>query len=167
MYAELLRLYQVSRRAVECQENRRRARLNERHQTEGQTEEWQEALSTEWVMESSSARWQTERRFERHCLPRSPTRSLSPRDSLLNFYWMWNVKRRGTGTLSFFSVFFPSPLSVRGWVCHATGAQPQTVNADKINFLMLIPVGTEHTEGKRGALQFCVKLGVCPLHLCD
>lgn len=68
--------------------------------------------------------------------------------SLLNFYWIWNVKRRGTYALSHSSLFlsFPSclPLSVRGRVCHATGAR-QTVDADKINFLMLIPVGTKNT----------------------
>lgn len=93
-------------------------------------------------------------------------------ESLLNFYWIWNVKRRGTYVLSFFSVFFSAPpclpLSVHRQVCHATGAQPQTVNADKINFLMLIPVGTERIEGeKKRTLQPCVKLGVCPLHLSD
>lgn len=99
-------------------------------------------------------------------------------NSLLNFYWIWNVKRRGTYALSFFSLspkpptqaphpLPPLPLSVRSRVCHATGAQPQTVNADKINFLMLIPVGTEHTQEKNVTLQSCVKLGVCPLHLSD
>lgn len=45
--------------------------------------------------------------------------------------------------------FLPSPESVRGRACCAAGAQPQTVNADKINFLMLIPVGTEHTEERK------------------
>lgn len=156
MYAELLRLYQVCRRAIwrrEPGEKSRRVGMNERHRRgkDRQTQEWQEALSTGWVMESSSARWQAERRFGRHGLPRSPTRS--PR---LITQLLLNLKckgRGGTYALSFFSLFFslPSrlPLSVRGRVCHATGAQPQTVNADKINFLMLIPVGKEHTEKKK------------------
>lgn len=61
--------------------------------------------------------------------------------------------RRGTmlshSSLCFFLPLLSClPLSVRGQVCHTTGAQPQTVNADKINFLMLIPVGTKHTERK-------------------
>lgn len=38
-------------------------------------------------------------------------------------------------SLSFLSLLC-LPLSVHGRACHATGPQPQTVNADKINFLM-------------------------------
>lgn len=76
-------------------------------------------------------------------------------DSLLNFYWIWNVQGWGSFAFSFLSDFFsPSLLSACGRVCHTTGEQPQMVNADKINFLMLIPLEAEHTEGgKRGISQ--------------
>lgn len=70
-----------------------------------------------------------------------------------------NLKCKGEGDLCSLITpcFIPSQLSVCGQVCRTTGAESQTVNADEINFLMLIPVGTECTEGeKRGALDFRV-----------
>lgn len=68
-----------------------------------------------------------------------------------------NLKCKGEGDLCSLipPCFLPSPLSVCGWVCRTMGAQPQTVNADKINFLMLIPVGAECTEGKRSSPVQC------------
>lgn len=114
-------------------------------------EEWQEALSTEWVMDSSSA-GQSGVWVSAACLAFPPALL----ESLLNFYWMWNVKRGGGGgpALSHSPLFLlPSPsclsLSVHARACHATGAQPQTVNADKINFLMFIPVGHRTRRRKK------------------
>lgn len=80
-----------------------------------------------------------------------PRPALRSRPALIT-QLLLNLKRRAEGDVcSFFPLLlfltFPScpPLSVRGQVCHAAGALPQTINADKIHFLRLIPVGTEHT----------------------
>lgn len=62
--------------------------------------------------------------------------------------------------LLFFSPL-PRYLSV---VEHAAQREHSLRQLMQINFLMLIPVGTEHTVG---ALHSCVKLGVYPFHHCD
>lgn len=72
-----------------------------------------------------------------------------------------NLKCTGVGVLcSLIPLWFfsPSLLSACGRVCHTTGEQPQTVNADKINFLMLIPLEAEHTEGGGGTRNFSSSL---------
>lgn len=68
---------------------------------------------------------------------------------------------RGVPAPSFHSNFLPpspnrpshSCQSVCGRVCHPTGERPQTVNADKINFLTLIPL-----EAGSELLEFCSPL---------
>lgn len=77
---------------------------------------------------------------------------------------------RGPFAPSFHSNFLPpspdrpshSCRSVCGRVCHPTAERPQTVNADKINFLTLIPL-----EAGGELLEFCTPLAgptgrVCP-----
>ncbi|MEQ2194409.1 hypothetical protein XENOCAPTIV_028962, partial [Xenoophorus captivus] len=44
--------------------------------------------------------------------------------------------------------FFPSPSSPRLSVQHETGPQPQTGNADNINFLLFSPVGNKRLRKK-------------------
>lgn len=155
MYSEVL--YQVCRYAIWRREPREKAREREwMRDTRGERQS--DSVRNDRRHFPQSESWKAPQHADRQssvtedtACPAVPPALL---DSLLNFYWIWNVKRREGGglccliPLSVFSSPSCLPLSVRGQVCHATGAQPQTVNADKINFLMLIPVGTKHTERK-------------------
>lgn len=91
--------------------------------------------------------------------------------SLLNFYWIWNVKRRRRGGLVLshsVSVLFLYPLvflylSAVGNVTQREPSLRQLMQTRLISWCSF-QSETEHTE-KKFASQSCVKLGVCPLHL--
>lgn len=93
----------------ESQEKSRRVGMNERHhgrKTDRQRNDRRHFPQSESWKTPKHADRQSGVSDDRAC----PAVPPALRDSLLNFYWIWNVKRWGTYSLSFFSLFFPLPL---------------------------------------------------------